>query len=72
EQYVTDIRYSGTRSKVDGFTIFNAKLNYAFKAWRSDWSVFVAGENLTDQEYAYKKDYPMPGINGMLGLEVRF
>ncbi len=72
EQYVTDLRYSGARSKVDGFAIINAKLNYAFKAWQSDWSVFVAGENLTDQEYAYKKDYPMPGINGMLGLEVRF
>jgi outer membrane receptor protein involved in Fe transport len=34
--------------------------------------VYVAGENLTDKNYEYRPNYPMPGINGMLGVQLRF
>jgi iron complex outermembrane receptor protein len=69
---VSDTRYSGSREQVDGFLIFNAKLTYSFKVKALDMKVFAAGENLTNQDYEYKPDYPMPGINGMLGVEFSF
>ncbi|MEW5914547.1 MAG: TonB-dependent receptor plug domain-containing protein [Thermodesulfobacteriota bacterium] len=72
EYYVSDTRYSGSRSKADGFLIFNAKLAYSFRVESVDLKVFAAGENLTNQDYEYKPDYPMPGINGMLGVEFSF
>lgn len=72
EYYVSDTRYSGSREKTDGFLIFNAKLTYNFRIRGLDMKVFAAGENLTNQDYEYKPDYPMPGINGMLGVEFSF
>jgi len=30
--------------------------------------VFVAGENLTDREFAYTPGYPIPGLNGLVGV----
>jgi len=35
---------------------------------RTRLEVFVAGENLTDRDFAYTPGYPMPGINGTLGV----
>jgi hypothetical protein len=34
--------------------------------------IFLAGENLTNVSYAYMKDYPMPGINGMVRVSLKF
>jgi iron complex outermembrane receptor protein len=34
--------------------------------------VFLAGENLIDEDYEYLPGYPMPGINGVLGVAVKF
>lgn len=70
--YVSDTRYSGSRQQVDGFLIFNAKLSYEFTFRGLDIKVFAAGENLSNQDYEYKPGYPMPGINGMLGMEFSF
>jgi iron complex outermembrane receptor protein len=59
---------------VDSFTVLNAKLSYAFTTGSNGLSgtVFIAGENLTDTSYEYRPDYPMPGINGMVGMTVTF
>ena len=57
---------------MDGFLIFNAKLSYEFRVRGLDMKVFASGENLTNQDYEYKPGYPMPGINGMLGVEFSF
>ena len=77
-QYVANNRslnYGGTSvTKVDGFWILNGKISWEFKLpspkLRGD--VFLAGENLTNVNYAYKKDYPMPGINCLLGVNIKF
>lgn len=57
-------------SEVDSYFLLNGKLSYGFALKRSglEGEVFVAGENLTDTDYEYLPDYPMPGINGMLGI----
>jgi outer membrane cobalamin receptor len=34
--------------------------------------VFLAGENLTNRNFAYRPGYPIPGINGMAGVRVEW
>ena len=78
DQYVANNRtlnYGGTSiAKSDGFWILNGMISWEFK-WPSPkltGDVFLAGENLTNVHYAYKKDYPMPGINCLLGVNIKF
>jgi len=56
--------------EVDSYFLLNGKVSYDFyiQPLRLGVEVFVAGENLTDDNYEYKKGYPMPGINGMFGV----
>jgi outer membrane cobalamin receptor len=77
-QYVANNRtlnYGGTSiAKIDGFWILNGKVSWEFKlpSPKLNGDIFLAGENLTNVNYAYKKDYPMPGINAMLGIKINF
>ncbi|WP_035244802.1 TonB-dependent receptor [Desulfonatronovibrio hydrogenovorans] len=81
-QYISEMHASpetrntgNTRDrKVSSFYLLNGKLSYMFQvgSGKMDVELFVAGENLTDVNYEYKPDYPMPGINGMAGISVRF
>ncbi|MFP4400098.1 MAG: TonB-dependent receptor [Desulfonatronovibrio sp.] len=81
-QFVSE-RYVESRTRRDGFTndnkvgshyLLNGKLSYLYKMESPDLDLefFIAGENLTDVNYEYKPDYPMPGINGMMGVSVMF
>nr|WP_321402210.1 TonB-dependent receptor [uncultured Desulfobacter sp.] len=56
---------------VDGFFLVDAKLTYDLDLKGADYTIklFLAGENLTDQHYEYQEGYPMPGINGMVGIQ---
>ena len=60
--------------EADEFLVVNGKIAYGFDlpAWKASGELFVAGENLTDTNYAYRPGYPMPGINGMAGVQLRF
>jgi outer membrane cobalamin receptor len=77
-QYVANTRaasYGGSSiAEVGGFFLLNGKVSWEFKMQspRLSGEIFLAGENLADQDYAYKKDYPMPGITGMVGLNLKF
>lgn len=73
EQFVTSrVRQEGTLNtdKIDAYFLLNGKVSYDFyiKPLKLGAEVFVAGENLTNDKYAFKKGYPMPGINGMFGF----
>jgi len=46
----------------------NARLTRRFVFGRDVVEVFVAGENLTDREFAYTPGYPIPGLNGLVGV----
>ncbi len=61
-------------NKVGSHYLLNGKLSYLYslKSRKLDLEFFIAGENLTDVNYEYKPGYPMPGINGMVGVSVRF
>jgi iron complex outermembrane receptor protein len=60
--------------EVDHYFLVNGKIAYLFdvQSWGMQGEVFVAGETLTDTNYEYRPGYPMPGITGMGGLQVRF
>ncbi len=61
-------------TKVGSHYLLNGKLSYFFTLGpqKLDVELFVAGENLTDVNYEYRPGYPMPGINGMAGVSMRF
>ena len=77
-QYVANTRvanYGGSSiAEVGGFFLLNGKISWDFKlsSPKLAGEIFLAGENLADQDYAYKKDYPMPGITGMVGVNLKF
>ncbi len=60
--------------RVDSYFLLNGKLTYDFALLRGrlKCQAYIAGENLTDTEYEQKKEYPMPGISGMVGLVFKF
>ncbi|MDR1146449.1 MAG: TonB-dependent receptor plug domain-containing protein [Verrucomicrobiales bacterium] len=61
--------------KVPSFVTVNAKLSYLFtmeKACLKQSEIYLAIENLTDSAYYYRSGYPMPGINGILGVTLNF
>ena len=77
-QYVANTRsvdYGGsTIAEVGGLFLLNGKIacDFGFRSAGLSGEIFLAGENLTDEDYAYKKDYPMPGITGMVGVNLKF
>lgn len=77
-QFVANNRsldYGGSSMvRIDGFFLLNGKISwdYNWKSPKLTGEIFLAGENLTNVSYAYKKDYPMPGINGMVGINFKF
>ncbi len=81
-QYVSKM-YVNRQARMDGavnddrvssYCLLNGKLSYLYtlKPYNLDMEFFVAGENLTDVTYEYRPGYPMPGINGMAGVTLKF
>jgi len=67
--------YGGSSiAAVGAYFLLNAKLGWEFslKTLGTKGEIYIAGENLADENYAYKKDYPMPGITGMAGVSLQF
>lgn len=65
----------GHANKLDDMTLVNARLSYRF-----DYApfhlkaseVFVAMNNIFNQNYEYAKGYPMPGTTAFAGVSLRF
>jgi iron complex outermembrane receptor protein len=76
EQYVYNSRNPGKNGaniqEIDGYELYNAKLSYLFDADKVSGNVWVAGENLGDEDYEYLPDYPMPGTTWMGGVTVNY
>ena len=60
---------TGVYGAYDAYTTLAARI-----AWQLDRRIelSLAGENLTNESYAFKKDYPMPGTTAMVGLDLKF
>ena len=58
--------------QVGGFAVVNVRVAYPLPMLGKKGELFVAVENLFDRRYAYQPGYPMPGINGRVGLSASF
>ncbi|SFW16133.1 TonB-dependent receptor [Nitrosovibrio sp. Nv17] len=58
--------------KVDSFVIMNARVSHRLPMLGRRGEIFVAMENLLDEDYAYRPGYPMPGRWGQIGLSASF
>ncbi|MBU1003998.1 MAG: TonB-dependent receptor plug domain-containing protein [Proteobacteria bacterium] len=81
-EYVSDmyalsqIRRAGAANtaKVDEHFLVNSRLGWTFylEDWDAQGELYALVQNLTDEDYEYKPNYSMPGINGMLGVKLTF
>jgi len=60
--------------RLGSYTVLNARLagDFALSAWQLAGEWFVAGENLGDAAYQQRAGYPMPGLNGSVGISLKF
>lgn len=54
--------------RVGSFVILNARIAYQVPLLGKNGEVFVAAENLLDEDYSYRPGYPMPGRWGQIGF----
>jgi len=59
-------------TKVDGFTVLNLRSAYKVPALGKRGEVFLAAENLLDQQYEFRAGYPMPGRSVQVGVKASF
>jgi outer membrane receptor protein involved in Fe transport len=57
---------------LDDFILVGGRLAYAFTPGETQAEVYLACENLTDEDYAYQAGYPMPGRTFSGGLRFAF
>jgi iron complex outermembrane receptor protein len=67
-----NLRFPGALTTVDAYFLLNGRLTAKLDALVPGLEAFVAGENLTGSDYAYRPGYPMPGTSASFGASVRF
>jgi iron complex outermembrane receptor protein len=72
ERVAGNARFPGALTTVDAYFLLNGKVTARLDPLVPGLEVFLAGENLTDSDYAYRPGYPMPGASGSFGASVRF
>jgi len=60
-------------NQVDSYFLANTKLSYNFTApsAKCQAEIFLAGENITDEDYEYLPGYPMAGASVMAGMSFK-
>nr|MCU0253366.1 TonB-dependent receptor plug domain-containing protein [Acidobacteriota bacterium] len=61
DRYAGNPRFPGAPALVDGYVLINGRVGFQLSTRGDGLELFVAGDNLTDAEYSYRPDYPMPG-----------
>jgi len=74
DRWVLSERWPSPREKLDGYTLVNARVVGTLSPGgiTDRVEVFLAGENLGNDDYAYRPGYSMPGRTWMLGLNLGF
>ncbi len=72
EQYVGNARFADDPVLIDAYNLVNAKVGWLFESGRTSGEIWVAGENLGNEEYEFLPDYPMPGPTYMGGVSLAF
>jgi len=71
-RYVGNLRYPGQPREVDGYLLVNGRVALRLTNRQHGPEAFVAGENLTDADYAFRPGYPMPGRAVLSGVSWGF
>lgn len=58
---------TGEQPITESYVSINAKITFKLKKYAS---IFVKGQNLTNQRYQTNYGYPMPGITGFMGINI--
>ncbi len=71
---VLNPRFARTQERIGAYFLLNARIAKCLREAGSGASgeVYVAGENLLDRDYSFRPGYPMAGINGSVGLALRW
>jgi iron complex outermembrane receptor protein len=72
DRLVGNLRFPGVPAKVESYFLLNGKVTAKLDSFVPGLDVFLAGENLTGSDYAYRPGYPMPGASVGGGATVRF
>jgi iron complex outermembrane receptor protein len=72
ERYAGNDRFPGAPAYVDAYFLLNGKLSARLDRLFAGLEAWVAGENLTGSDYAYRPGYPMPGASVRVGASVGF
>lgn len=72
DRYAGNLRFPGAPAFVESYFLLNGKVTARLDGLVPGLEAFVAGENLTGSEYAYRPGYPMPGASASVGASVRF
>lgn len=80
-QYVLNPRFAPAQAflapgaRVEGHFLLNGRAGYQLPVRLGDGStaeIFLSGENLTNERYAYRPGYPMPRTAWLSGIDLRF
>lgn len=72
-QYVLNPRYATRQTPIEGYALVNVKGSYAVLSRAAGRvGLFMAVENLVNENYQYRPGYPAPGRMVTGGLEVKF
>jgi iron complex outermembrane receptor protein len=74
ERMIANPRFGSPGDRVDSFFLLNGRLAWKLSSTGEDargTTVFLAFENLLDEDYSFRAGYPMPGTSVMLGLDWR-
>ncbi len=74
DRYILNPRFAEGGAPVDSYLLANAKIAVPWHVLGLDLggSLFLFGENLTDEDYEHRIGYPMPGRMLQVGVEVEF
>ena len=74
DRYILNPRFASSEVWVDGYFLANAKAAIPWQWLGLDLqgSIFVFGENLTDEEFQHRLGYPMPGRMIQIGVDIGF
>jgi iron complex outermembrane receptor protein len=74
DRYILNPRFASGEVAVDGYFLTNFKVGIPWQRLgvELDGSIFVFGENLTNEEYEHRIGYPMPGRTIQIGLDFGF
>lgn len=72
ERFVLNPRFAPVQAAVDAYTLVNSRIAAPLGQLGLAGEVFVAAENLFDEDYEHRLGYPMPGRTWTLGVDVGF